>query len=136
MVVHHEIEALDSMGVDPIRYLVLPRMFGFAAALVSLNVYFDIFAIIGGFLVAKFVIVTSFTTFLRIILETIILSDVLISLLKGLIFGVLIAVICSYRGFSVKVSTIEVPQQTTKAVLNSVSALFLADGIITLIYYL
>jgi phospholipid/cholesterol/gamma-HCH transport system permease protein len=136
MVVHHEIEALDSMGVDPIRYLVLPRMFGFAAALVSLNVYFDIFAIIGGFLVAKFVIVTSFSTFLRNVLETLMLSDVLISLLKGLIFGVLIALICSFRGFSVKVSTTEVPQQTTKAVLNSVSALFLSDGIITLIYYL
>jgi phospholipid/cholesterol/gamma-HCH transport system permease protein len=135
MVVNHEVEALESMGVDPIRYLVLPRMFGFAAALVSLNVYFDIFAILGGFLVAKFVVVTSLATFLAQIRATMILSDVLISLFKGVLFGSLIALICTFRGFSVETSTTEVPQQTTKAVLNAVSALFLADGIIAVIYY-
>jgi phospholipid/cholesterol/gamma-HCH transport system permease protein len=131
MVVNHEVEALESMGVDPVRYLVLPRMFGFAAALVSLNVYFDIFAILGGFLV-----VTSLATFLSRVLATMLLSDVVISLLKGVVFGSLIALICTFRGFTVKVSTTEVPQQTTKAVLNAVSALFLADGIIAAIYYL
>lgn len=136
MVVNHEVEALESMGVDPVRYLVLPRMFGFAAALVSLNVYFDIFAILGGFLVSKFVVVTSLTTFLSRVLATMLLSDVVISLLKGIVFGSLIALICTFRGFTVKVSTTEVPQQTTKAVLNAVSALFLADGIIAAIYYL
>jgi len=135
MVVHHEVEALESMGVDPVRYLVLPRLFGFAAALVSLNVYFDIFAILGGFLVAKFVVVTSLANFLTQVLQTLLLSDVLISLLKGMIFGTLIALISTFRGFSVKISMTEVPQQTTKAVLNAISALFLADGIVTVIYY-
>jgi phospholipid/cholesterol/gamma-HCH transport system permease protein len=136
MVVHHEIEALESVGVDPIRYLVLPRMFGFAAALISLNIYFDVFAILGGFVVAKFVVATSFNTFLARILNTLVLSDVLLSLLKGFVFGILTAVICTFRGFEVVVSPTEVPQQTTKAVLNATAGLFLADGIITLIYYL
>jgi phospholipid/cholesterol/gamma-HCH transport system permease protein len=135
MVVNHEVEALESMGVDPIRYLVLPRTFGFAAALVSLNVYFDIFAILGGFLVAKFVVVTSLATFLTRVMATMVLSDVLISLFKGVLFGSLIALICTFRGFLVKTSTTEVPQQTTKAVLNAISSLFLADGIIAVIYY-
>jgi phospholipid/cholesterol/gamma-HCH transport system permease protein len=124
------------MGVDPIRYLVLPRIFGFSAALVSLNIYFDIFAILGGFLVSKFIIVTSLGTFLSRIMEVLLLSDVVLSLVKGIIFGILISLICTFRGFSVRGSSIEVPQQTTKAVLNAISAMFLADGLIALIYYL
>jgi len=136
MVVHHEIEALESMGVDPIRYLVLPRIFGFSAALVSLNIYFDVFAILGGCLVSKFIIVTSLGTFMSRIMDVLLLSDVVLSLVKGIIFGILVALICTFRGFSVRSSAIEVPQQTTKAVLNAISAMFLADGLITLVYYL
>ena len=102
----------------------------------SLNVYFDIFAILGGFLVAKFIIVTSLATFLTRIMDVLLLSDVLISLLKGFLFGIIIALVCTFRGFSVKTSSTEVPQQTTKAVLNAISAMFLADGIVTLVYYL
>ena len=64
------------------------------------------------------------------------LSDVVLSLGKGIIFGILIALICTFRGFSVRGTAIEVPQQTTKAVLNAISAMFLADGLITLVYYL
>ncbi len=135
MVVSHEVEALESMGVDPVRYIVIPRVFGCTVSLIALNVYFDIFAIIGGFLVSKLVLVTSLTVFLERILESMVLSDITISLLKGMIFGILISLVCTYRGFSVKISSTEVPQQTTKAVVQAITALFLADGIITFIYY-
>jgi phospholipid/cholesterol/gamma-HCH transport system permease protein len=136
MVVSHEIQALESMGVDPIRYLVIPRVFGFTASLVSLNIYFDIFALMGGFLVSKMVLVTSFTTFLQIIAKALLPSDIIISLLKGFIFGALISLICTFRGFSVKASSTEVPQQTTRAVVNAITLMLLADGIVTFIYYL
>jgi phospholipid/cholesterol/gamma-HCH transport system permease protein len=135
MVVSHEIEALESMGIDPVRYIVLPRIFGMTASLVSLNIYFDIFAILGGFFVSKLVLVTSFIPFLHRLLESVVLSDLTISLLKGFIFGILISLTSSYRGFSVKTSSTEVPQMTTKGVVNSITALFLADGLITFIYY-
>jgi len=135
MAVSHEIEALESMGIDPIRYIVLPRIFGMTASLVSLNIYFDIFAILGGFLVSKLVLVTSFIPFLQRILESVVLSDLTISLLKGFIFGILISLTSSYRGFSVKTSSTEVPQMTTKGVVDAITALFLADGLITFIYY-
>jgi phospholipid/cholesterol/gamma-HCH transport system permease protein len=136
MVVSHEIEALEAMGVDPIRYIVIPRIFGVTASLVGLNIYFTIFAIIGGFLVSKLVLVTSFVVFLRKILESMVLSDVIISLAKGIIFGILISLICSFQGFAVKLSSTEVPQMTTKGVVYAIAAVFLADGIITFIYYI
>jgi phospholipid/cholesterol/gamma-HCH transport system permease protein len=136
MVVSHEIEALEAMGVDPIRYIVIPRIFGVTVSLVGLNIYFTIFAIIGGFLVSKMVLVTSFLIFLQQILESMVLSDVIISIAKGFIFGILISLICTFQGFCVKLSSTEVPQMTTKAVVYAIAAVFLADGIITFIYYI
>ena len=135
MVVQHEIEALESMGIDPIRYLVIPRVFGVTASLVALNIYFDIFALVGGFLVSKMVLFTSFTVFLREIVSSMVISDVIVSLLKGFIFGILISGVCTFRGFSVRISSTEVPQMASKAVVGSITALFIADGIITFIYY-
>jgi phospholipid/cholesterol/gamma-HCH transport system permease protein len=136
MVVSHEIEALEAMGVDPIRYIVIPRIFGVTFSLVSLNIYFNIFALIGGFLVSKLILVTSFSVYFGQILKSLVLSDVVISLSKGFIFGVLISLLCTFQGFAVRLSSTEVPQMTTKAVVYSIAAVFLADGIITFIYYI
>lgn len=136
MVVSHEIEALEAMGVDPIRYIVIPRIFGVTVSLLGLNIYFTIFAIIGGYLVSKLVLVTSLVVFARKILDSMVLSDVTISLAKGIIFGILISLICSFQGFMVKLSSTEVPQMTTKGVVYAIAAVFLADGIITFIYYI
>jgi phospholipid/cholesterol/gamma-HCH transport system permease protein len=136
MVVSHEIEALESMGVDPIRYIVIPRVLGVTISLVVLNVYFDLFAIIGGFLVSKMVLVTSFMTFLERLQESVLASDIIISLAKGCIFGIIVSFICTFQGFSVRASSTEVPQMTTKAVVNAITFLFLADGVVTFIYYL
>ena len=135
MIVQHEIEALEAMGIDPIRYLVIPRVFGVTASLVALNIYFDIFALVGGFLVSKMVLFTSFTVFLRELVSAMVISDVIVSLLKGFIFGILISMICTFRGFSVRISSTEVPQMASKAVVGSITAIFIADGIITFIYY-
>jgi len=135
MVVSHEIEALESMGVDPVRYIAIPRIIGVTASLVSLNIYFNIFAILGGFLVSKLVLVTSFTIFLQRIVQSMAVSDIVINLAKGYIFGVLIALICTFKGFSVKFSSTEVPRMTTKAVVNAITAIFLANGVVTFIYY-
>jgi len=135
MVVSHEVEALESMGVDPVRYIVIPRIFGVTASLVSLNIYFDICAILGGFFVSKMVLVTSIFTFLRRMLDAAQASDLWLSLLKGFVFGILISLICTYRGFCVRTSSTEVPQMTTKAVVDAIAAVFIADGIITFMYY-
>jgi len=135
MMVSHEIEALESMGIDPVRYIIIPRIFGVTASLVSLNIYFDIFAIIGGYLVSKMVLITSISVFLRKILEAMIVSDITVSIIKGFIFGIVISLICTFMGLSVKFSSTEVPQMTSKAVVISIAFMFILDGIITFIYY-
>lgn len=136
MMVSHEIEALESMGIDPIRYIVIPRLLGVTASMVALNVYFALFSIIGGFLVSKLVLVTSFSIFTDRILDTMLASDIVMSLSKGVIFGILVSLICTFQGFLVRGSSTEVPQMTTRAVVNAITALVLADGVITFIYYL
>jgi phospholipid/cholesterol/gamma-HCH transport system permease protein len=136
MVVSHEIQALEAMGIDPVQYLVIPRIMGVTVSLISLNIYFNIFSIMGGFLVSKMVLVTSFSTFMLKIAESIALADITVNIVKGLVFGILISLICTFEGFSVKLSSTEVPRVTTSAVVNAITAVFLADGLITVIYYI
>ena len=136
MVVSHEIQALEAMGIDPIQYLVIPRIMGVTISLISLNIYFNILSIIGGFLVSKMVLVTSFSIFMQKIVESMSMADITVNIVKGFIFGILISLICTFEGFSVKLSSTEVPQVTTSAVVNAITAVFLADGIITVIYYI
>ncbi|MFW6139159.1 MAG: ABC transporter permease [Spirochaetota bacterium] len=135
MEVFHEIEALEAMGIDPIRYIVIPRIFGVTVSLICLNIYFNTFGLIGGFLVSKMFVTTSLSVFMQRLIESAVLSDVSVSLLKGFIFGLLISLICTFQGFSVKTSTTEVPRMTTRAVVNAIAALLIADGVITFIYY-
>ena len=136
MVVSHEVEALKVMGIDHQRFIVVPRILGVTTAVICLSLYFDLIALIGGFIVAKLVLVTSVSSFARILSVSITGGDLIISLLKSLIFGNIISLICIYQGFSVKISPTEVPQATTRAVVQSLFFVFLANSLLTLLFYL
>jgi ABC-type transporter Mla maintaining outer membrane lipid asymmetry permease subunit MlaE len=82
------------------------------------------------------VLVTSFGTFIDRMLDSVTMGDIVMSFAKGIIFGMLVSLICTFQGFAVRGSSTEVPQRTTRAVVNAITALFLADGVITFIYYL
>ena len=136
MVVSHEIEALKVMGIDTRRFIVAPRILGVTTAVICLSLYFDLIALVGGFIVAKLTLVTSFSSFARILSVSITGSDLITSLLKSLFFGNIIALVCIYQGFTVKISPTEVPQATTRAVVQSLFFVFLANSLLTLLFYL
>ena len=69
MVVNHEVEALESIGILPIRYLVVPRVYAVVISLFCLNIYFNIAGLIGGYLVSLIFHSTSFVEFLIIYLK-------------------------------------------------------------------
>jgi phospholipid/cholesterol/gamma-HCH transport system permease protein len=136
MQVGQEIAALEAMGISPIRFLVMPRVAGMIVAMVCLTIYFDFIAIVGGFLVAKIHLTIPFQVYLEEIEEALSASDVLITLIKSILFGITIAVICCHHGLSVVGSTTEVPQQTTRAMLNTVTACLILDIIVSVGFYL
>jgi phospholipid/cholesterol/gamma-HCH transport system permease protein len=136
MRVDQEIAALEAMGISLIRFLVMPRLIGMIVAMICLTIYFDFIAIVGGFLVAKVRLAIPVLVYLGEIEETLSVSDVLITVVKSVLFGFTIAVICCHHGLSVGSDTTEVPQQTTRAMLNTVTACLVLDIMVSIGFYL
>ncbi|HAM38970.1 MAG: hypothetical protein A2474_05930 [Elusimicrobia bacterium RIFOXYC2_FULL_34_12] len=136
MSIAKEIEALDSLGVDPLRYILIPRLWGVTVSLVLLTVYFNVIGISGGFLAAKLTLSSSFSVLFNNLMNTITSIDVVVAFLKSLGFGIIIAIISVYEGFKVRISLTEVPQAATKAVVNSLLYSFFFNSILTVLFYI
>lgn len=135
MVVSHEIEAYVSVGINPISYLVVPRFLGVTASLLLLNLYFNIFGLMGSYFITQLIHPIAFAQYFRSLLVSLSTSDIFSSLLKSLVFGVIISTVSTYNGFRVEGASTEIPQAVIKAVGQSFVLCILADAVITLIYY-
>lgn len=136
MSINKEIEALEAMGISITRFLIFPRIIGFLIAILCLSVYFDIMAILGGFIISKIQLVTPFDVYIYRISLALSPSDVGISLMKCAVFGVIIAILSSYHGLRVKYCSTEVPQATTRAIVSSIVVCFLFNSAVTIIFYI
>jgi len=136
MKVSHEIDALHSMGIDPIRFIVAPRLLGMIISMSLLGIYFDVVGILGGFVVAQLQINLPFDTFLQNMLQAIRIEDIYIGLVKNAFFGIAISIVSCYQGMQVRISITEVPQRTTKAVVGSIFFCFFFNIIFTVAFYI
>jgi phospholipid/cholesterol/gamma-HCH transport system permease protein len=136
MRVDQEIAALEAMGIHVIGLLVMPRMVGAIVSMVCLTVYFDLVAVIGGFVVAKVALTIPFAAYLTEIEKALSMADVLITVIKSALFGLAIAVICCHHGLSVGSAMAEVPQQATGALLNTVAVCLILDIVVSISFYL
>lgn len=135
MRVSREVVALELMGIRVTRFIVMPRMAGMVLSLICLTLYFDLVSVLGGFFVAKIVLTVPFEAFADGISRSLSFVDVMVTLSKGVVFGGAVASVCSYHGLSVQASYTEVPQQTTRAMINSVTICLALDILITVIAY-
>ncbi|MFH2012971.1 MAG: ABC transporter permease [Pseudomonadota bacterium] len=136
MVIAHEIEAVEVMGISPIHFIIAPRIIGVTIAVIVLSVYFNLVAMVGGLLLSTLITNSKFSIFLHNLATSLTLTDIFVSLLKSLIFGLIISLVCSYNGLSVRFSSTEVPQAATRGVVNSILSCFIINFIITLLFYL
>jgi phospholipid/cholesterol/gamma-HCH transport system permease protein len=136
MKVNKEIEALEVMGIHPLSYIVFPRILGGMISVLCLSFYFIFIAIIGGFFVSRLMIDLQFDFYLTSIANAITQEDALLFFLKNAFSGAIIFVVCSYQGMLVKRSPHEVPQVTTKAVMNSIVFVIAFNMTVTLLFYL
>lgn len=136
MMVSHEVDALKSMGIDPIRFLVAPRLFGMILSMIMLGIYFDLIGLLGGFLVAQLQISLPLEIFARQLFEVMTLDDLIIGLAKNTFFGISIAVVSCYQGMQVQLARTEVPQKTTKAVVSSIFFCFFFNALLTAVFYI
>lgn len=137
MKVNRETEALESMGIDPLSYIVFPRLIGGVISVLCLGLYFMLIALIGGFFVANMGSGhISFHFYYDNLAQALTFQDVVLFLAKNFFSGIIIFVIACYQGLSVKNSPHEVPQVTTKAVVNSILYVMSFNLFITFLSYL
>ena len=131
-----ESDYLESLGIPAANYLIMPRIFGVATAVVVLTVYFEIAAVLGGFLVASLGWHVPWEEYSHGVFSVLTLSVLGASLLKSLLFGLFVAAICCLQGLSVGKSVTQIPQAATRAVMQSLFLLFVVDGVFSLFFLL
>lgn len=136
MMVSHEIEALRSMGIDPIRFIVAPRLVGMVISMIMLGIYFDVVGLLGGFLVAQVQVNLPFDVFMDNLMRVMRVEDIYIGLVKNTFFGISIALVACYQGMQVRLAVTEVPQKTTKAVVGSIFFCFFFNALFTAVFYI
>ncbi len=134
MKVNEEIDALRTMGVDPVRFLVLPRMI--AAVLVAplLTMFNNLLALVGCFVV---MVATGFSPLIVVdrLYHAADLVDLFGGLAKTLVFGALIAEIGCLRGLQAGTGASAVGNAATRAVVSGIVAIVVVDGVFAVVYY-
>lgn len=133
---NREIEALESIGINPLSFIVFPRVIGGIISVLGLAFYFSFIALIGGFFVTRFGQDMSLSFYVDSLMRAFAKEDVFIFLLKNGFSGMIIFTVCCYQGLSVKRSPHEVPQVTTQAVVHSLIFVIIFNLMISILFYL
>lgn len=128
MVVNDEVNALVTMGFDPVRFLAVPKVLAAMVVVPVLTVYADVFAILGGLIVGITGLDLTFFTYVQQTKASIRVFDFATSLIKAVVFAMLIAGIGCQRGFQVKGGAEGVGMSTTSAVVSAIFLIILADS--------
>jgi phospholipid/cholesterol/gamma-HCH transport system permease protein len=132
MTVRGEIDGLAGAGVDPLAYLVLPRVTGVAVAVASLSVVFSIVAFLAGFGFAAASRATlTFLGLAQTLFHAMVVGDVLVSGVKSLLLGGAIAGICAQHGLSAGRAPTDIPQVTLRAVVSTLIACVVIEVLVT-----
>jgi phospholipid/cholesterol/gamma-HCH transport system permease protein len=130
-----EADSLVTMGIDPVDYLIVPRIAGITISVFLLAFYFQVVAIAGGLSSAALFFNMPLLQPVNSIFSVLTISELVFSLLKGLVFGMLISSISCYHGFRVKTSITEIPQAASMAVMQSLFLVLVFDGLIAFISF-
>ncbi|MBI4663252.1 MAG: ABC transporter permease [Verrucomicrobia bacterium] len=130
-----EVEALEAIGIDPIHYLVMPRVAGLALAIFALTVYLILVTLFSGYLFAFLQDVPLLPgDYFSQLAGALRWEDFVLLALKTCAFGSLIAVVTCYHGLARPLRVEEVAQATTQAVVESVVACTLLDAAFIVVY--
>ncbi len=136
MVVAEEIEAMRAMALNPIRFLVVPRVVATTVMTVLLSVIADIMIALGGFLTSRLLLGThvwyNYWSNMRKQLDN---SDFATGLIQAAVFGLLISAIACYEGLKVRGGAEGVGRATTMTVVYSIVAIVIAACVCTMVFY-
>jgi len=133
MKISDEVDALFTMGFDPTRFLVVPKIVASIITVPILTLFSDVFAILGGLVVGVFMLDLTVNAYMAQTLKTLTVFDVFWGFLKTAVFALLIAGIGCLRGFQVRGGAAEVGQATTSAVVSSIFLIIMTDAVFAVI---
>jgi phospholipid/cholesterol/gamma-HCH transport system permease protein len=134
MKINQEIDALNTMGVQPIGILLIPRIFGLAIALPLLTIWADGFGILGGMLMANNMLDVSTHNFVHRFQAVVSLRSLIIGLGKAPVFALIIATIGCFEGMKVQGSSDSVGKHTTRSVVLAIFFIIIADALFSITF--
>ncbi len=132
MQVNEEIDALQTLGISPIEFLVLPRMLALVFMMPLLGIYSDLMGILGGVIVAVGMLDINLIEYLHQTQNAVRLMDFWIGLFTAGVFGVLVSLAGCLRGMQCGRDSAAVGQATTSAVVTGIVAIIVATSLITI----
>ncbi len=135
MVVSEEIDALETMALNPIKFLVVPKFIAMLLMQPCLTIIADLVGIMGGFLVSTLSLDMNPNLYFLYMVDFLVMKDITTGLIKSAVFGAIIALVGCYYGFSVTGGAEGVGKATTSSVVSSMFLIIVANFVFAIIFY-
>jgi phospholipid/cholesterol/gamma-HCH transport system permease protein len=134
MKVNQEVDAMYTIGLNPVEVLVLPRLLALLIALPLLTFYADLMGLLGGAIMATIVLDIDIPTFVQQLRDAVELMTFWVGLIKAPVFAFVIALIGCYEGLKVSSNAESVGLRTTRAVVEAIFLVIVLDAIFSIFY--
>jgi phospholipid/cholesterol/gamma-HCH transport system permease protein len=134
MKVNEEVDAMRTLGLDPMEVLVMPRVVALVLVLPLLTFYADVMGLLGGAVMATAVLDITFFQFARQLSEAVTLSTFWVGVVKAPLFAFIIGMIGCYEGLKVSRSAESVGRQTTRAVVEAIFLVIVLDALLSIFF--
>ncbi len=131
---NQEIRSLELIGINTKLYIIVPRIIAFSLSIFSLILIFNLAAFFGGYLISLTTVYIPITQFWQNLLSSTNFIDLIITLIKSMIYGLLIPIVCCYYGFKPN-SLFEIPIYVSKAIVRTFLMLIIINALISAIFY-
>jgi len=135
MKVTEQIDALETLAANPVKYLVVPRFLALCLMLPILTIYADFFGIIGGYIIGVYKLLIGSTIYIKMTYDPLMFKDVFTGLFKSFIFAIIICIVSCYEGFRTEGGAEGVGKATTLSVVTSFILIIAADCLFTALFY-
>jgi phospholipid/cholesterol/gamma-HCH transport system permease protein len=135
MKVTEQIDALETLATNPVKYLVIPRFLALVIMLPILTIYSDIIGIIGGYIVGTFKLGITHGMYMKMTYDPLKFKDIFTGLVKSFFFAVIICIIACYEGMKTEGGAEGVGRATTSSVVTSFILIIACDCFFTALFY-
>jgi len=136
MQVNEEIDALRTFGFSPVEFLIMPRLLALSLMMPLLCIYADIVGMLGGLFVGVTMLDIPMVQYLNQTVNAVGLDDLIIGILKSVVFGILVAFFGCLRGIQCGRSASAVGLATTSAVVTAIVAIVVSDGLFAVLTHI